>query len=192
MGYDLFEHRHHFAVWAAARAAQRGLTSVSMLRAALEGTDIVRFVRLRASLRTGALAFDRHHRRWCSSILRYLHRHGLENAAYGHAAKLVAIYLKSMVVVGPEAGSRLASVIHPPIDRILLARVTSPDFGALRMARWRHTAWTSLDKRAYYSLVADLRALLPDHEPFWKLEEYWNVTLTDAVNGRSGYGSADV
>ena len=186
MDYDLFEHRHRFAIWAAARAAQRGLTSVGMLRNALEATDIVRFVRLRSSLRTGAQAFDRQHRRWCSSILRYLHRHGVEKAAYGHAAKLVGIYLKSMIVVGPYADSRLASVIHRPIDRMLLSRLTSPDVGSLRMSRWRHTSWTSLDERSYYALVSDLREVLPRKEAFWKLEQYWTVTSDGDVETRAG------
>jgi hypothetical protein len=42
--YDVFEHRHRFAVWAAARAAQRGFVTVEKLRDALEATDIVAFV----------------------------------------------------------------------------------------------------------------------------------------------------
>lgn len=176
MEYDLFEHRHRFAVWAAARAAQRGLTSVSILRSALEATDLVRFVRLRSSLRTGPTAYDRHHRRWCSSILRHLHRAGIEKAAYGHAAKLVAIYLKSMVVVGPHGDSRLASVIDPPIDRILLSRLTTQNVCSDEMSKWRGTQWTTLDKRSYYALISDLRATLPKDEPFWKLEQYWTVT----------------
>jgi hypothetical protein len=40
----VFEHRHRFAVWAAARAAQRGFVTVEKLRDALEATDIVAFV----------------------------------------------------------------------------------------------------------------------------------------------------
>jgi len=40
MPYDLAEHRHRFAVWAAARAAQRGFTTVKNLRAALQAADI--------------------------------------------------------------------------------------------------------------------------------------------------------
>jgi hypothetical protein len=48
-----------------------------------------------------------------------------------------------------------------------------------------------LDKRAYYLLVADLRTLLPKSEPFWKLEEYWTVTLDGQVGTRSGKGIAE-
>ena len=40
MSYDLSEHRHRFAIWAAARASQRGFTTVENLRNALESTDI--------------------------------------------------------------------------------------------------------------------------------------------------------
>jgi hypothetical protein len=90
-----------------------------------------------------------------------------------------------MIVVGPYATSRLASVIHPPIDRMLLARVTTLEIGLVRMSKWRHTSWTSLDKRRYYMLIADLRAVQPEGEPFWKLEEYWTVTLDGDVDGGS-------
>jgi hypothetical protein len=34
--YTIDIHRHNFAVWAAARAAQRGFTTVENLKAALE------------------------------------------------------------------------------------------------------------------------------------------------------------
>lgn len=176
MAYDLVEHRHRFAVWAAARAAQRGLTSVEVLRECLETTDLAQFARKRTSLRTGNAAFEKLHRDWCSRILRALRMRGLEAATYGHAAKLVAIYLKSMIVVGPGAGSRLSAVIHPPIDAILLQNVTRYEKKSGRLAKWRGTSWTSLDKRSYYELIEDLRGLLRPGEPFWILERFWTVT----------------
>jgi hypothetical protein len=172
MTYDLFEHRNRFAIWAAARAAQRGLAAVDVFRDCFDATDLRGFASRRASLRTGAAAFEALHRRWCSTILKALRRYGLENAA----AKFVAVYLKCMIVVGPDAGSRLSAVIHPPIDRILLKNVTSSRVIPSRMGRWRGTSWTSLDQSAYYALIADLRTILRRGEPFWKLEEHWTIT----------------
>lgn len=169
--YDLFEHRHRFAVWAAARAAQRGFASVALLREALEATDLVDFLLGPGSLETGAATFDALHRRWCSAIVDFLHERGIDGPAYGRAAKLVAVYLKAMIVTGPHPDSRLASVAHPPIDRILLKNVSA----ATRSPRWRTLAWTQLDERSYYELIAEFRVLLPEQEPFWKLERYWTV-----------------
>jgi hypothetical protein len=47
MPYDLVEHRHRFSVWAAARAAQRGLKGgrIEVLRDALEQSGVVEFAK---------------------------------------------------------------------------------------------------------------------------------------------------
>src|SRR6267143_943914 len=57
VSYDLSEHRHRFAVWAAARASQRGFTTVDRLRAALEATDILRILESPATLQLDAAGF---------------------------------------------------------------------------------------------------------------------------------------
>ena len=173
MRYDLFEHRHRFAVWAAARAAQRGLTDVATLQRALEACGVQEFVRSRRNLRSSAQAFERHHRRWCSRIVTFLRRRGIAGATYGRAAKLVAIYLKSMVVLGPDSDSPLGRVIHPPIDRRLLTNLLSMAPKHEHLRRWRQTAWTKLDAEHYYALIADLRKAIPAGQPFWTLEQHW-------------------
>lgn len=176
MSYDLFEHRHRFAVWAAARASQRGFASVEMLRDALEGSDIVRFVRRPESLNVNAKAFEAHHRRWCTAIIERLDGQGIANVSYGRVAKLIAVYLKTMVVVGPHATSSLASVAYPPVDRILLHHLASSDLDSPHKSKWRVTTWTTLDDARYYALMSELRGALTKDEPFWKLERYWTVT----------------
>lgn len=44
MHYDVFEHRHRFARWAAARAAQRGFATTETIVDALDATRIRDFV----------------------------------------------------------------------------------------------------------------------------------------------------
>lgn len=44
-GYEIFEHKHKFSVWAAARATQRGFTNVDNLKEALEDCGIVEFIK---------------------------------------------------------------------------------------------------------------------------------------------------
>jgi len=175
MTYDLFEHRHRFAIWAAARAAQRGFASVAVLRGALEATDIVQFARDPESLVTDQTAFEAHHRVWCRDVIRRLKQKGIANVTFGRAAKLVAIYLKAMIVIGPHEATSLASVAHPPIDRILLRGLAASAIDYPQKAKWRGATWTTLDEKTYYDLVADLRNILAKGEPFWRLEQYWTV-----------------
>ena len=62
-------------MWAAARAAQRGLKGgkVDVLRDAVEQSGVVEFARAKISV-VDADAFNREHRRWCSSIVEYRKR----------------------------------------------------------------------------------------------------------------------
>jgi hypothetical protein len=78
MPNDNFEHRHRFAVLAAARAAQRGFANVDTLRDALESTDIKVFVADPASLTVGQAKFDERHREWCRAIAENLEKGGFK------------------------------------------------------------------------------------------------------------------
>jgi len=174
MNYTAFEHRHRFAVWAGARAAQRSFTSIENLRAALEQTSIVTFAENKQSIGTSH-AYDIKHKEWCNSIVEFLARKGIKNATYGRAAKLVAVYLKAMVVL-ESIDSEQSKFIHPPIDRILLQNISKME-GVDRRAKekLRTTSWTQLNEASYFELLAILREI-NGAQPLWKLEEYWTVT----------------
>lgn len=174
MSYDLPEHRHRFAVWAAARASQRGFTTVKNLRNALQATDIREVLADPRTLQLSAEQFDALHRSWCSTICSRLTEDGLQKVTYGRAAKLVAVYLKAIVIMGDGCDSSLGRNLHPPVDRILLQglalsnRITSP-----HKAAWRSINWTQLDGSGYDQLIGQLRKSIPDDAPFWTIEEYW-------------------
>jgi hypothetical protein len=177
MGYDLAEHRHRFAVWAAARAAQRGFTSVQNLRAALEATDIRDVLAAPETLQLPAATFDVLHRRWCSAICFALGARQIAKVTYGRAAKLVAVYLKATVVMGASWDSPFGRNLHPPIDRILLHRLASCDtIESPHKAGWRGVSWTQLDEEGYYRLIGQLREAIPVGAPFWVIEEHWEPT----------------
>jgi hypothetical protein len=175
MSYDYFEHCHRFAVWASARAAQRGFTSVDNLRDALESTNIRACLLEPDFFDTNKYAFDVLHRQWCNTIVKFLLNKGIANATFGRAAKLVAIYLKSMVVVGAHSQTPLAAVAHPPIDRLLLQKLASAKISDHK-SLWTKTSWTKLDEKGYYELLTTLRTVLHESEPWWMLEQYWTVT----------------
>jgi hypothetical protein len=177
MLYDLTEHRHRFSVWAAARATQRGFTSVEKLRDALEHSGVVVFLANRGSADTDAQAFDALHCAWCRSIIEYLQSKGVRNVTFGRAAKLIAVYLKGIVILGGSEHSTLSRVTHPPIDAILLRNICrAPAWNSTYGAAWRRIRWTQLDEKKYYTLINQLRQCLADGEPFWILEQYWTVT----------------
>jgi hypothetical protein len=96
---------------------------------------------------------------------------------YGRAAKLVAVYLKTTVILGGGAYTPLGHSIHPPIDRTLLQKLgASPRVRSRHQTAWRNTSWTQLGESGYYTLIAQLRKVVPQDLPFWMLEEYWGVS----------------
>ena len=181
MAYSIAEHRHRFAVWAAARAAQRGFTTVENLKTALETTDLRSVVSNSELLQLRASGFKELHHTWCSSICSALIERGIGGVAYGRAAKLVAVYLKAMVLLGEAADTPFAHEMHPPIDRTLLQnlavslRIKSP-----HKAEWRNINWTQLNEPDYYLLADQLRAIVPKGMAFWMLEEFWSPTENEA------------
>ncbi len=178
MPYELFEHRHNFAVWAAARAAQRGFAgaNVSTLRNALKASCIRRFLLNPKCMDIDCARFEKRHRSWCRSICAFLNTHSVKTVSYGRAAKLIAVYLKTMVVIGGSAYTSLGCCIHPPIDRRLLQALAKDEsFDPQHRALWRRRKWTKLTEKDYYDLLRQLRSALSKEKPFWMLEEHWTA-----------------
>lgn len=127
MPYDPSEHRHRFAVWAAARATQRGFTTVKNLREAIQATDVRKMLAKPSTYEVSATQSDRLHCRWCSAISAHLAEKRISEAkaTYGRAAKLIAVYLKAIVIMGDRCDSSFGHNMHPPIDRILRQRLAA-------------------------------------------------------------------
>jgi hypothetical protein len=178
MPYDMTEHRHRFAAWAAARAVQRGWGSskTEKLRNALASCGVREFVGSPESpYSIDERSFRELHRQWCRSVIESLTQQGVADATFGRAAKLVAVYLKVMVVLGPDGDCNLARVVHPPIDRTELQKVAADVGDSPHKRLWRTVSWTQLTEENYYSLIDQLRTLIPSSHPFWTLEQYWDV-----------------
>ncbi len=176
MPYNAFQHKHNFAAWAGARAAQRAWgAKVSQLRAAIEHCGLVDFVTSSNHENITSDSFDLLHRQWCKEIVSYLKVKGIAHVTYGRAAKLVAVYLKSIVVLG-DLDSNISKVAHPPIDGILLKNLArSPNIVHPAQAVWASVHWTKLTEDQYFSLIAQFRTFMKQR-PFWELEEFWTVT----------------
>lgn len=153
-----------------------GGATVPALRDAVEQCGVVQFLRDRIAQPTTDAEFDRLHRDWSKSIIERLSARGLREVSYGRAAKLIAIYLKAMVILCSDAGADFVRVIHPPIDSLLLHKMSKDhEICSPRRHRWRSVRWTQLDESAYFELVSELREVLREGEPFWMLERFWNV-----------------
>jgi hypothetical protein len=101
------------------------------------------------------------HRQWCRSVVGFLQNLGLPNVTFGRAAKLIAIYLKSVVVLGPGSETPFARIAHPPIDGILLRNLAaSGDLDSEHKMEWAKTKWTQLSEEQYYELIEQLRQAL--------------------------------
>ncbi|MCX5672538.1 MAG: hypothetical protein NTU94_14575 [Planctomycetota bacterium] len=177
--YSHLLHRHNFAVWAAARASQRrwGSAKTALIKTAVEASGLPETVADTASWPADKEAFDTFHRHHCHRIMQRLEADGVQTVTYGRAAKIVAIYLKSMVVVGPDWDTQFARLIHPPIDNMLLKNIVRGNGvpGEVRQA-CKGVKWTVLPEASYFRLIAVFRQHGMDKPAFWMLERYWKVT----------------
>jgi hypothetical protein len=175
MTYSHFDHRHKFAAWCAARAVQRNFAKTLILKNALEKSGVVEFVKENEEKDISQSDFDKYHESWCESIIQTWERDEIKGASYGRAAKLLAVYIKSMIVVR-NGQSKLSAVAHPPIDRMILKNISN-DEGIKHPNRtgWKEINWTKMNKSEYKNLINDFRQVLSG-QPLWVIEKYWPIT----------------
>lgn len=165
--YSINEHIHNYAVWTAARAVQRrfqGAKTADITKAIkdadLEGTFLKKN-------QWDNDNFDKEHEKSINALCKSLKEF---NCSYGRAAKVIAIYLKTSVIIVNRGESDLSKVAHPPIDRKLLSSLKNNNllFGNKK----KLPSWTELEKTEYLEIIENIRELLLDL-PMWKIEKYW-------------------
>jgi hypothetical protein len=168
MNYDLKEHKHRYAIWTAARAVQRSFTTTSNISFVINNTSLRDFAQNVNKL--DQTKFDQLHMEWCQAIIK-----GFDNlnipASYGRAAKIVAIYLKTSLIISSDLESNYHKFIHPPIDRILLTNLPNED----PLKEIRTIRWTTLDQNDYWDMVKKLREYYNYFD--WRLEILWKPEL---------------
>jgi hypothetical protein len=164
--YDFTEHLHRYAVWTAARAAQRGFTTTKNIKQAIDATSLKELIH-KPEIAVGD--FDGYHRE-CAKALISAFKKMKVDATYGRAAKIIAIYIKTAVILPNKGKSELSKIAHPPIDRILLKNVLPKGD--------KIPNWTELDQKEYFELLKKIRAKIKAEEmdANWKLEVYWDAT----------------
>lgn len=174
--YCINEHRHRYALWCASRAAQRGFAGTDVIVPVLEKTGIKEKLESICDKELTAAEFDNYHREWCRFIVANLKSKKNVQCTYGRAAKLVAIYIKTVIIVGHSPDSDLAQVAHPPIDAILLNSLAGEDiFTSEEKRQLKSIRWTQLDETGYFDLITKLQRVLSKEQPWWKIEEFWRA-----------------
>ena len=178
--YTHQEHLHRYAIWTAARAAQRGFTTTENIGQAIEKSDLRNFSETRNEMSTEE--FGTWHENQCEVLSGFLNqidkikpdgtKDGKLNCSYGRAAKIIAIYLKTSVII-PHPDHSLSALIHPPIDAILISNLYKARKEIGFSKEFENFKWTKEEKEKYLKLIKHLRTLT--NEPLWKLEYLWQV-----------------
>lgn len=163
--YSFSQHRHNYAVWTAARAVQRSLTTTANIKKAIEESVLRDFSESENAITE--TEFQTFHRKCANQIIMSLNRMGVTNTTYGRAAKIISIYLKTAVILPNSGTCKRSSIIHPPIDSILLKNLSVAAGNKSILA----VPWTLLDESGYWSLVLQIKSLPKAFN--WTLEEYW-------------------
>lgn len=171
--YSIELHCHHFAAWAAARAA-----SVKGCRFSVaEGRDLLERCGFGAQMGVEDLPepkdMDASHAKWRAAICCQPAPKGIQ-MTHGIAAKLINVYLKARFVHPPDHLHLKVFALHPPIDRLMLDAMAKADFGG-NVELWRKTSrrgWSKLDGTEYQEVIAAIRRGL-GKKPMWMIEEFW-------------------
>lgn len=174
--YDIEEHRHRLAAWAASTAA----SASPVCRFTVEqGVGILEACGLDASFSSperlpSPVYLDLKHKKWRQAAIKAAVKRKL-SFTHGVAAKLINVYLKVRFVCGGHHLDERVKALHPPIDSVLLARLAESNFGGhgeewRKFAGWR---WSKFTFRQYQEVIDLIRESLQG-QPLWMIEQHWD------------------
>ncbi|MFM9027678.1 MAG: hypothetical protein ACKOQ6_06750 [Bacteroidota bacterium] len=168
--YTIHDHIHRYSVWTAARAVQRGFITTEKIQTAIDASGLRKFAE--NPVLKNHQHFELLHRKWANQLMISLKRKKVDKTkvSYGRMAKIIAIYLKTSVILPARGDTAVCALIHPPIDAILLKELGKYP----KMYHLRNYRWTSLNETGYWKLCKDLINEV-DHFD-WRLEKYWKPT----------------
>jgi hypothetical protein len=174
MPYDIQEHKHRFAAWAAGRAASvKGCRfRVEQAKAIIDAAGLRQYIENPDALPSPANVDDQH-RVWRQAVIGAASQMDMQ-FTHGVAAKLINIYFKAALVCGGDHQHNRIGCLHPPIDKVLLDELKRQNVGGLRR-EWRtasSTGWSNFDSDQYQSVIDNIRTAFPN-APLWEVEGYW-------------------
>lgn len=179
--YKDISHRFNYAAWCASTAASASPKcrfSVKIGRKILAESSCKKFAAGWSEL-PSHLDFDARHKAICIELMNNARELGLSAFSYGLALKMLNIYLKTLFISGCtellcEKKLAIQSIIHPPIDRLLLAELEKKDVGSLKN-EWRiykNKGWSTYNQEDYLQVIKLVKQVCGE-EPLWKIEAYW-------------------
>ena len=167
--YDIQEHTHRFAAWAAATGASaspRCRFTVEAGKAILERAGFDAGLRHPKQLPSPA-QMDAVHLAWRKAVIKEARKAGLK-FSHGIAAKLINLYLKAKFTCGGYASHPHVVALHPPIDSLLLKA-----FNRTLKPQDRLTVnWSTFDSNTYQEAIVALREARKGL-PLWAAESIW-------------------
>jgi hypothetical protein len=177
--YDIIEHVHRFAAWAASRAASSARGYKFKVR---DGQKIIEAAGLRDLIGGPKTlpkpeAMDAAHKEWRKLAKEAAKQRGLVFTD-GVAAKLINIYLKAGLVTVANRDDARVGALHPPVDRVLLCRLAKDDKeeNPERAKFWRkksRVGWSKFNSKQYEEVIDMIRQKLGDKGPLWAIEEHF-------------------
>lgn len=172
--YDIKEHIHRFACWAASRAASTSKLnrfSVDTGKTILNDSGLKNLIKNPNALPGTQEGFDMEHRKWRKTVIRLS---GEKKFTHGVAAKLINVYLKTILICGGYDNHANTKFIHPPIDSVLLKALAFHEFGN-NADFWKESnkkAWSNFDSEYYEKVIKAIETGLHG-APLWSIEKFW-------------------
>ena len=174
MTFDIREHKHRYAAWAASRASSVKGCRFSVLQGKLllERMGLESIVDMPQQL-PSVEDIDEKHREWRNSLITEAEKMGLV-FSHGVAAKLLNMYLKTLFVCGGHETNAKVAALHPPIDALLLKELRKKNVGGFK-EHWKRAEkrkWSKFKSEHYEEVIIFVRKSMGG-EPLWKVERYW-------------------
>ncbi len=94
-------------------------------------------------------------------------RLNLNNCSFGRAAKIIAIYIKTAVLLPNKGDNSLSKVAFPPIDNILLSNLKN------QRIIDKYDKWTTIEEsEKFFKIITEIKKHL-NGKPFWEIERFW-------------------
>lgn len=176
--YDIHQHKHSYAIWAASRAWNRklkgGSLALSQRLIELAGLKSVQSpVDIGPDVDVWLLETMR-------LIVEYANQNQIHGINYGRAQKLVNIYLKTKLVCGGYESHPKVSQLHPPLDsellkglrRVFREQKNSDAAVAFAAAQRACATWTKFELPDYLAHINAIKIFMGG-KPLWMIEEHW-------------------
>nr|WP_192963488.1 hypothetical protein [Pseudomonas fluorescens]CEK42331.1 hypothetical protein PQBR57_0378 [Pseudomonas fluorescens SBW25] len=180
--YSIEIHRHNYARWCAARAYGRGLKGGGNKTA----FDLIEASGLQAITKPEHIETDVDG--WLLGFMRKIEveakRRGIVDFTFGHAQKLVNIYLKTVLVCGEHYLHPQVVKLHPPLDFELFKglgkflRQNKQDYpsssAAFSKAQKANPRWTAFSEADYMAHINAIKSVMGSR-PLYEAEEHWRL-----------------